>query len=427
MNAPRTEAPRATPHLRLLPGLIVGIAVTVLVNAGLHWIAAWAPAASDEEALSGPTLLLWLDRFLSDMTEAQFYGSALAGGGMLVGAALAHGLAVRKSRGRGFDISYGTGLWPWVLVSALAALLLSHLLWSWTLEFSAWQPLFVPFVSVAPAIVLIYGRGWVTAVTAAVLAALLTTPVALVLVDFVLVPAGLPAVIGNVTSMWTGALIAFALCRALPWMRLPADTAGSPEAIGGDGIPEGAASAPSATEPAVPTRDDRVRSNLRAEEPAAEEKQTARRLWLPRRALADFTEPQFYGNEWASLAMIGGVLLAWFLGGAGQGPLGLVPDILTAQLLTALLAVWICAGQWQSQGWYPTFVPIVSFVPAAVLEFGGGWAVIVSASVLGALTGPYIGRAIARRLPADFHPFIGSVMSMTIITLAGVPLLRLVL
>ncbi|WP_291797055.1 hypothetical protein [Brevibacterium sp.] len=424
MSDTRAQSRSRALRLRLLPVLGAAVAVTVLLNMALHRLAEHAPAAPGDETASG--FLPWLDRFLGDMTEAQFYGSALAGAAMLAGAALAHALAVRRSRARGFDISYGTGLWPWVLVSALTALLLSHLLWSWTLEFSAWQPIFVPFVSVAPAIVLIYGRGWATAVTAAVLAALLTTPVALVLVDFVLVPAGLPVVIGNVASMWAGALIAFALCRALPWMRLPEATEAAElsEAAGGEDVSPATTSASS---PAVPESDDRVRSNLRAEVPAEEEAQSVRPLWLPRRALADFTEPQFYGNEWASLGMIAGVLLAWFLGGAGQGPLGLVPDILTAQLLTALLAVWICAGQWQSQGWYPTFVPIVSFVPAAVIEFGGGWAVIVSASVLGALTGPYIGRAIARRLPADFHPFIGSVMSMTIITLAGVPLLRLVL
>ncbi|RFS84242.1 hypothetical protein D0T12_19095 [Actinomadura spongiicola] len=42
-----------------------------------------------------------------------------------------------------------------------------------------------------------------------------------------------------------------------------------------------------------------------------------------------------------------------------------------------------------------------------------------------AAAGPPLARAIAARLPADFHPFIGSVMSMTVITSIGVPVLKL--
>jgi hypothetical protein len=57
--------------------------------------------------------------------------------------------------------------------------------------------------------------------------------------------------------------------------------------------------------------------------------------WLGRRILAACTEAQFYGNEWASAAMLLGILLSFAL-----NPLlpfhgsGLTPQLLTAQILT---------------------------------------------------------------------------------------------
>lgn len=43
----------------------------------------------------------------------------------------------------------------------------------------------------------------------------------------------------------------------------------------------------------------------------------------------------------------------------------------------------------------------------------------------GAVAGPPLAALISRRLPADFHPFIGNVASMAVCTLVGVPLLGL--
>ncbi|WP_242884338.1 hypothetical protein [Actinomadura litoris] len=64
--------------------------------------------------------------------------------------------------------------------------------------------------------------------------------------------------------------------------------------------------------------------------------------------------------------------------------------------------VWLHAGRWARYGWCPAFVPVVSLAPAA---------------------GPPRARAIVVLPPADFHPFLGSVMPMTVISAPGVPAL----
>jgi hypothetical protein len=58
----------------------------------------------------------------------------------------------------------------------------------------------------------------------------------------------------------------------------------------------------------------------------------------------------------------------------------------------------------------------VSTAPATVLAFGGSPQAIVLGAVLGALMGPPFAAAVARRLPPDFHPFIGNVVSMAVST-----------
>ncbi|MCE6981691.1 hypothetical protein EI534_30955, partial [Pseudomonas frederiksbergensis] len=82
--------------------------------------------------------------------------------------------------------------------------------------------------------------------------------------------------------------------------------------------------------------------------------------------------------------------------------------------------------QWMRLGWYPTYIPIVSVVPAAVLTFGGSWQVVGLSAVLGALLAPPLAAAISQRLPSHMHGFIGNVLSMAVSTLAILPFISLV-
>ncbi|CAI0934691.1 hypothetical protein [Serratia entomophila] len=335
-----------------------------------------------------PAPLAWLRWVIGDMSEATFYKHELASLGMLAGAALAWMAGRKGLRWQGFAISYATGLWPWIFFSSTLGLLLSNLFWGWTITaMRGWQPTFVAFVSLPAAMVLMYGRGWKIAIVGAVLGALLVTPSSLLLVNFVITPLGLPGVIGNVGGMALGSVLAFMLFRYLPWLKTHS---------GG-------------TASAVVDNDTSHHFGP---------------CWTLRRMLADFTESPFFGNEWASVGLIAGVLVATALNvSAPAYGSGLLAQILTAQMLAAAIGVVIWRHQWIAKGWYPTYIPVVSVAPAAVLTYGGTPEVIIMGALLGAVVGPPLAAAFSRRLPGDFHPYVGNVLSMAFSTLLIVPLL----
>jgi hypothetical protein len=322
---------------------------------------------------------------IGDVTEPGYAHSGLAGVLMILGGSLAHWAFRRGKTWMGFPITSGTGLFAWVTVSAALGLALSNLGWGWTIARTGmWQPTFVPFASVPAAVVLVYGARLSVVLTGAVLGAALTTPAALLAVDFGCRPLGLPNVVGATTGMWTSALVAFALCRHLPWM--------------GD---------PIVSVPRCHPRSPHCFSDTSRQSPG----------WLLRRMLADFTDAQFIGSEWAGVGLLVGTLGSYLLNPALASTVGeLLPRLMIAQVLTSTIAICLWRRQWATYGWYPTFVPVVSVAPAAVVALNGAVTGIVAGAVLGAVIAPPLAAAIARRLPPDFHPFIGNVVSMSVTT-----------
>jgi hypothetical protein len=351
------------------------------------WSAHWPSYSDMVSALPEPSA--WLRWVLGDISEVAFYKHEFASIGLLAGAYLAYWANRTGKSWQGFAISYGSGLWPWLVCSSLLGLLLSNLLWGWTVTASSWQPTFAAFVSLPAAMVLMFGGGWKVTVNGAIMGAVLVTPMCLLIVNYVCKPLGLPVVIGNVSGMAVASVFAFLLCRYLPSLvkSSPAETPSAP-----------------------------------APKPVITKTPEYGVIWSLRRVLADFSEAPFFGNEWASLGLILGALLAFTL-----NPLSpaygseLLPQLIGAQALTSALGVVIWRQQWMSLGWYPTYVPLVSVVPAAVLTYGGSWQVIVMSALLGALIAPPLACAIARRLPDDMHGFIGNVLSMAISTLLIIP------
>ncbi|WP_216099037.1 hypothetical protein [Arthrobacter sp. SW1] len=354
----------------------------------------WA-AAVPHDALAA---VRW---FFGDMSEPQFYKSELASLALLAGAALAWWAGRRRKRWAGAPLAYGTGLWPWLLAAAALSLLISNLAFSWTLD-AGWQPTFVPFVSVAPAVVLVYGPGWKTCLSGAVLGALTTTPLALLLVPTVAVPLGLPSVVACVLAMAFAMVLTFAIARKLPWLVLPAESFREEREVAAEAGPPSSASARRA--PGVVND----------------------AIWAVRRVLCDFSEAPFFANELASLGLLLGVAAAFVLNPAlpAYGS-GLLPEILFAQALTSAIGVVLWRGWYRDGGWAATYASVVSVAPAAVLMSNGSWTGIIGGAVLGAVLAPPLARAAAARLPKDFHPSIGNVTAMAVATAVSVPVLGL--
>lgn len=361
----------------------------------LHLLASHSPrigpgfAGWAQDTIDSPLAALrW---FLGDMTEPLFYKSDLAALGLLAGATVAWWAGRRRAKWAG-SLSYGTGLWPWVLASASLSLLLSNLVFGWVLE-DGWQPTFVPFVCVAPAMVLLYGAGWRTCISGAILGAATTTPLALLFVPFVSAPLGLPAVVASVLAMSVGSVISFMVARRLPWLVLRKHRpASQPE------LP-----------PSSLTRNLSVDAG-----------------WAARRVLKDFTETNFFANELAGAGVIVAVAVVFVLNpGLPSYGTGLLPHILFAQALTSAIGVTLWRGWYRDGGWAATYASVVSVAPAAVLAYGGSWAGMVGGAVVGAVLAPPIARAISARLPAGFHPVIGNTAAMAISTAVALPLIGL--
>ncbi|CRK53719.1 putative integral membrane protein [Rhodococcus sp. RD6.2] len=324
----------------------------------------------------------WWTWVLGDFTEPLSYKSPLASVGLLAGAFVAFLLWRSSSRFAGTPVSYGFGArFPWMIGSVVLSLSTTNLIFRSLLADGKWQPTFVVVASVPAAVVLLYGRGWAILVTAAVLGVVTVPPLAMLFIANLCVPTGIPNVVGIVSAMAVGGLIACAVCRVLPWMRVTEDP---------------------------PPPHAAVRSTVGHGEAA----------WTIRRVIADFSEAQFIGSEWAGGLMIVGACVGFLIDPsfAGYG-LELLPRILFAQVLASAIGVVLWRQWYRGGGWTATYVPVVSSAPTAVVAFDGSWPALILGAAIGAVLGAPVARLLAKPLPPLFHPFIANVTSMAVTTL----------
>ena len=381
-------------NLTAASALSMGIALIAIY---LSQISAqrWPDYASMQTLSTFFASLRW---FLGDMSEAQFYKSEWASVGLILGALLAYAASRKWQRWQGFQISYATGLFPWILFSSTLGLIVSNLLWDWTIvSTQQWQPTFVTFVSLPAAIVLMYGRGYKIAIIGALLGVILVTPSALLLVRYVCQPLGLPNIIANVVAMGAASLLAFYVLYRFPRI--------------------------------IQTKNVNDQLTEPEPEPESEPHKSTEYfgpIWTIRRMLADFSESQFFANEWASIGFLLGVFLAIYLNplGIAYGS-GLIAKILISQCLASALAVVIWRKQWQIHGWYPTYIPISSVAPACVLYFQGSFLSIALGASIGAIVAPPLAHWISKHLAAYQHPYIGNVFSMAISTLIAIAVIQM--
>lgn len=324
--------------------------------------------------------------FVMNFTEGEFYGGLFTTVFLIIGALFAWYLYRKNSKWQGFAIVQGTGLWPWVFGSQVLSLFLTIYVFNFTRFFSAdvmWLPTFIVVVGTPPALTLVYGPGWKKLLTISFLSSLFTFPFAHWLNGYVMPHLNIPSMVSNVATMAFVGFMVSIICHQLPWMTM-------------------------------------TESKISIERSKLPQKQedTFSFSWSMRRTFADFSEAWFYGNEWIGLTVLIGVMVDWFLNiNHITNGSGLVPDIVMGQMIASSVGIFAYRHRFTEDGWYPTFMPLVSTVPGVILMMGGGfWFSIISGVLAGIISAP-VGEYIANKLPNYFPKAVGFVSGMTIVTI----------
>lgn len=373
-------------------GSPAGLAATVAIGFALYFLipvisgsgSQWAYSSLIEGVTSNVgKQLLW---FLMNFTEPNFFAGVFSGAMVILGGFVAWRLSMKNSRFKGFDICYGSSsLWPYVLASQLLSLAIAIFVCRYILWFDGegvtWIPTFISVVGAPPSVVLLYGPSLSALFTSSILGGVLCAPTAYWLSNTLVPMLGVPGVVANVLAMAiTGILICMTV-KMLPFVH----------------------KVPVVPHTTAPAREEDVYSAS----------------WSVRRALADFTEPHFYGNEVASLFLLAGLLIDCILSGdmaAYGGGAQAVGAVLLSQFIGAGVGVFLYAYKFDHGGWYATYVPVVSVGPACVLMFGASVPVAVLAGVLGGILGGPVAEFFSAKLPEGVHGTNANVLSMTICT-----------
>lgn len=330
--------------------------------------------------------VIWI---IKDFSEGQFYGGLFAGIGVILGAVIAWRLDVKNSKYAGIRISYGLNIWPWVFASqvltiTISVFVLQHLSFLDN-DIFTWLPTFLFLVGAPQAIMCTYGPNIKALFTGSILGALLTLPIANWIALYIMEPLNMPNTISNYFALASAGTIVMQTCKLLPWIKKKEfQLINEPSNLGKDEIQE------------MLNRPD----------------------WIIRRTLADFTDPLFYGNEIATIFLILGAMIDWFIN-SKHGFLGsqIFPAILFSQLLSGGVAVYLYGKKHLENGWYPTYIPVVSIAPFCVISFGPKLSVILFSSILGGIIGPPFAGLLNRNLPEHLHGYIPNVLAMGITTM----------
>ena len=159
--------------------------------------------------------------YIMNFTEAQFYAGFFASLGIIIGGFIAWRLDIKNSPLAGFNISYGSNLWPWVLVSQLLSLFIAIFVLNYTRFFDSgdytWLPTFITVVGIPPAIMLLYGPSIKALFTGSILGGIMAFPVAFWIMNNIIPVLKVPGVVSNVFTMAITGILVCGICKALPW------------------------------------------------------------------------------------------------------------------------------------------------------------------------------------------------------------------
>ena len=334
---------------------------------------------------------------LKDFSEGQFYGGFFAGLGLILGGLAAWRLDVRKSRLRGFDIVYGLNIWPWILASQVLAIVFSIFCLRYLelidgVRFT-WLPTFLLLVGAPQAVLCVYGPNWRNLVTGVLLASFLSVPIANFVNAGIMTPIGMPGTIANYFALALSITLTLQVCKLAPWIEK--------------------------------VRHPVIAENRRTLSGQQQYELLKSPMFLIRRTLADFTDCYFYGNEWPALFLIIGGIVDWLVNHEhGMCGAKVFPAILLSQLVSGGLGVFLYGRKHIENGWYPTYVPVVSIAPFCVLTFGTSLHVVLFASILGGLIGAPFADLLNRNLAEDLHGVIPNVLAMGLCTMTVIAVMR---
>lgn len=373
-------------------GLVIlfGIGLLIfLLFSNIKTVTSWLPYNEIVEGVMENKLLYKIVWIIKDFSEGQFYGGLFAGIGLILGAIIAWQLDIKNSSYAGIRISYGLNIWPWVFASQILTMLISvfilqHLTFLDNDRFT-WLPTFLFLVGAPQAVMCTYGPSKRALFTGSILGALLTFPIANWIAIYIMEPLDMPNIVSNYFALASAGTLVMQTCSLLPWMeKKELKLTNQPSSLDEDEIQDRL------------TRPD----------------------WIIRRTLADFTDPLLYGNEIATSFLILGAMIDWFIN-SKHGFLGsqIFPAVLFSQLLSGGVAVYLYGRKHLEDGWYPTYIPVVSIAPFCVINFGPKLSVILFSSILGGIIGPPFAGLLNRNLPDHLHGYIPNVLAMGITTI----------
>lgn len=385
MNESKTNT-TSRPMTGSVAGLVVSVAIGFVFYFGLKALSGTSQALDYNQMIDGilnsvPKQIAW---FFMNFTEAQFYASLLAGIFLIIGGFVAWVLAIKGSKLKGFDICYGSStLFPWVFASQAISLALAIFVFRYIRGFAdpgtTWIATFITVVGAPPAVMLLYGPSISALLTSSIVGGLICAPTAIWISAYITGPWNLPGVVANVSAMAVTGIIVCMVCKVLPWVEKKP-----------------------------------VKPHKQVDTGNVDVYGTA---FFIRRVLADFSEAPFYGNEVASVFLLAGVSINTIICGShGAYGSGAIPAIILSQFVGAAVGVFLYAGKFDNNGWYATYVPVVSVGPACVLFFGATIPVAVFAGVLGGILGGPVAEFFSGKLPEGVHVTVANVTSMAICT-----------
>ena len=359
----------------LLPCLGV-IVAAVLLMLGMLAVQPGLIAAAEQNQFLFPFWPSWLEGamegsffyrvmwLLGDMTEAQFLKSVPASLFMFAVALIAFGLEKRKSKYAGTGVGGNCGAFLQIIIAQVLGLVLCQLVYGGFFKIAGWIPTFTPMCSVAPALILTFGKDVKKVATSIVMAALVPFPIAYFIMRCMTDPVGLPGFVAGAFGMAIGTVVATELCRLMPWMKKGEDELEKPPLDA-----EAASTCEETPAPAAPI--------------------SGTRLFF-RRLFADSNELVFWGSSLAGVAMYVGAAVSWLL-----NPLhpsyssGNFPIMLCAQLCTTALAFFLWYPRYKKNGFAFTF-PCIVLTAAIVNTYPPVWQIVVPTIIVSAVVLPFM-------------------------------------